>query len=329
MIQCSQSIIYNFEDVKDASKWGTITTEETNSNVQASALKINPNQRVTIFVEKDSVESSGKVRFKFNKHGNNPSIFELIFLIDNEPKNLNDNKDTEWIQTDNFQTNYNTSHNLTWCFKLKDNWREMRKAFWDSSCWVDDVELTGLEIIDKPIIPSVKDVSIEPKEGDLNQMYRYLVNFNGLDEIDFNSIQLEISDYPEMEHSQLKYPIFCNKSHCVFEINGFPFIDSYLGRINYKIIYKNLLLREGNGPNITINIASTKRECHENGLCDYTASVRSTICPTNFTLCYGDVGIWEKAITQKYNSCGDWKSFTWINQRPYKSTKVVNDCDCN
>jgi hypothetical protein len=327
MHQSGKSINYCFDGDEDTSKWGIIATEETDASTHNSAIKINPGQSISIFVEKDSTKPAQKVQFDWNKHGSNPAIFDLTFLIDNNDKSIENDKNSEWIKTDNFQMDDNETHNLTWRFDLKDNWKRMNPNLWNSSCWIDNVLLDGSKIIREHRI-NVTKISIKPEMGKLNQSYRYVVNFDGLDESDIDSIRLDFSDDTGMKRSPANYTIHCNKSYCVFDINGFPLLDNYLGYIRYNIIYKNVTLIEGNGPQIVVTASKIRRTCEPNGKCNYILSARSSLCPTNFTLCYKDGEIWNKLETYEYNSCPELKSFECINHPMYETLKVVNGCEC-
>ena len=326
--QSSESIQYGFEPNEDMNKWGTIVTEETDAFTHNYAMKINPSQSITIFVQKDSTRAAQKVQFNWNKHGGNPAIFDLNFFIDNEAKSIENDKRNEWIKTNNFQMNNNRTHNLTWCFSLNDNWKGMRPKLWNSSCWIDNVDLNGSKIVGEQII-NVTNVHIIPEKGELSQKYRYIVNFDGLDESNINSIRLDLSDASGVTRMPAKYPNYCNESSCEFDIDGFSLLDNYLGYIKYAIISNNLSLIEGNGPQIIVMLGEPKQLCKVNDGCSYIVSARSSQCPTNITLCYKDAEIWTKLETFRYNSCPEWKSFESINHPRYQAVKVVNGCECN
>lgn len=332
-LQYGQSLNYTFENSENTLKWGTITIEETDKCTHNHAIKLNPTKSKTVFAKRTSLGSAEWVRFEWMNYGKTPLIFELVLLIDNETKKINTNMINKWVQTEKFQINYKDIHNITWHYKLKDNFRDMGENLWDSSCWIDNVEFEGMEIRNQTCI--INSVAIRPENGSPEDTYKYFVHIDEMNEEIFKSLFLEVFDESE-KWRITKLPRNYNNSCCVFEISNLSNVVDNLGTLSYEVFYKNESIKHGNGPKINIEWTTPlgKKEngnpCKYNdNSCKYNVSLRSTDCPIGISLCYRESGEKKKAGTHTYNSCGKWESFEWIDLPKYEKYWVVNEYECS
>lgn len=174
----------------------------------------------------------------------------------------------------------------------------------------------------------VRSVSIEPDKGALQDKYRYIVRINGLNKRDCNLLKLVLTD--ELDETWLEpiTPEFCYEGGCEFQVNGLSSIGDYLGNLKYRILFNNILLKEGIGPNIYMTMSAPLGRQTPRGF-SYNVSLRSIECPTNFTLCYKDGERYIADTTYTYDSCPEWTPFVWSDRPRYQAFKVVNGCDCN
>ncbi|MFA5456575.1 MAG: hypothetical protein WC261_02965 [Synergistaceae bacterium] len=331
-LQCGQSLNYSFENSENTIKWGTIAIEETDKCTHNHAMKLYPTKSKTVFVKRISLESAERVRFEWMNNGKTPSIFELVFLIDNETKNINNTMINKWVQTEKFQINYKDIHNITWYYKLKDNFGDMGQNLWDSSCWIDNVEFEGMEIIREPFIENqtcnINSVAIRPENGSPKDTYKYFVHVDEMNEEIFDSLFLEVFNESETWRITKRARSY-NNSCCVFEIKDLSNVVDNLGTLRYEIFFKNKSIELGNGPEINILWTDLLGKKENDNSYKYNISLRSTDCPIGISLCYSESGEKKKAGTHTYNSCGKWEYFEWIDLPKYEKFWVVNKYECS